>query len=457
MRPAGSREPRVVAIRIADHPSDERAGAWIRHEYDVLRALDDPRIPSAFGYYASQVAVAVSWVDGVTLAEALRARREGHVPIDVATALDILLEVAHALRHAHGSTVIEGGVIHGHLAPQDIWLDRNGRVVVHGFGTDRGEPVAGYTPPEQAAGAFLDTRGDQWSLGALGVELVHGQRLYHDLPDAAAAAAQGRVGAWVDRIERSIPSLARVLARLLAPAAGDRYADEGELVRELLEVSRLVGGRADRAALVGRVLATRPPPPAPEPVVEPEPSPVRAPRAAELPPDPTLPPEPPDPADPAEQPRVDEPELELDPESAPAPPRVATPAEVTVEPDSVSAPAGTPRLALDAHEHDITDPLGTAATGDGPTPVEVAPEAATPAPVELDEDDDLELEPTEVDVGPAPGGGPAVGPLPPVDDPDAPPPAAPGPLGWGTTELVALGLAGLLAIIGLVFLVWRFG
>jgi hypothetical protein len=461
-RPAGSRDPRVVRVRIADDPADERAAAWIRHEYDVLRALDDPRVPTAHGYYASQVAVAIGDADAITLREALDVRAEGRVPIDVATALDLLVELVEALRHAHGSTVIDGGVVHAALRPGLIELDRSGRVHVYGFGADPGPPARGYAAPELEAAAFVDPRTDQWALGALAIELVLGQRVYDDAPDADAAAAAGRVGVWVDRLERRFPALARVVGRLLAPAAGDRYADEGELLRELLEISRTVGGRADRAALVGRVLAARPepepepepePPPEPEPEPEPTPEPEPEPEPAEeeeLEPTVVAPPAPVDRGrlptsstlvpDPADAPSVDAP-APADPTAVPDPsaeppaaPAVAS-AEVTVEDDSLSFTGGTPELAVTSDDVEVTDPM-----------------VAAPRPVVPEEEEVTEIAPP-----PAPTDGPSLGPITPVSD-DEPPPVAPDATPrWSPMEMVALGLAGLLVVVGLVFMVWRFG
>jgi serine/threonine protein kinase len=526
VRPAGSREPRVVAVRIADHARDERATAWIRHEYDVLRALDDPRIPKAYGFYSSQVAVAVTCIEGCSLAEALRARREGQVPLDVATTIDILIEITHALRHAHSSTVVEGGVVHGHLAPDHVLLDQNGRLILMGLGTDRGEPVLGYTAPEQAAGAFLDPRTDQWAVGALGVEMVLGRPLYDDSSDPSGDALQGRVGAALDRIERRVPALARVLARLLAPAAGDRFADEGELIRVLLEVGRTLGGRADRAALVGRVVAARP---APEPEVAPqrEPAPsgtdrtetdraatapaepppaqtgpapsarkpnVVPPRGSEvdeddgssepttvmsrpavLAPEPRAKPTPTLVPDPADEPPVSSAEVMVEPDSVLVEPDsvLVEPDSVLVEPDSVlvepdsahalegalasdGASAADPALAglsFGAGDVEVTDPLGLAPRRGG----------------SLDPSSELADQPTTVmaaieferrgAAGDAPAeGGPAI--VGDTGDPEADPNSPhedAGPPSLVRSEIAAVALVGLLVVVGLVYMAWRFG
>ena len=254
-RPAGSRQPREVAIRIVEDARDDRAAAWVRHEYDILRRLDHPAIPQAFGYYSSQVGVALSLPPTIRLDQVLEARRAGRVPLEPATALDLVCEVAEALRHAHAIQGPDGPICHRHLSPATVGLHHDGTVAVLGFGAAPSELPFGYRPPEQVAGAFVDARSDQWRLGALTVELLLGTPLYADLDDPAAAATEGAVGPWIARIERRHPEIARVVAKLLSPAAGSRYEHDNTLVRDLLEAVRLTGGRPDRRALVSRMRA----------------------------------------------------------------------------------------------------------------------------------------------------------------------------------------------------------
>jgi len=285
IRPAGSREPRVVAVRMADDPRDERAAAWIRNEYDILRALSEPphpALPRPYGYYASRVAVAIEDIDGVSIAEALQLRHEGRVPVDAATVLEILVELAQALRHAHSTTGPQGPIVHGHITPDLVHLTRDGQVKLLGFGREATRRAPAYTPPEQAAGAFQDARSDQWAVASLGLELLLGQPVYSGADDPMALALNGRVGPWLDRLERRWPEVCRVFARCLAPAAGDRYAREADLVRDLLAASRTLGGRADVRALAGRVAALLPQP-AP---ITPPPAAAPAPAAAPTPPAP---------------------------------------------------------------------------------------------------------------------------------------------------------------------------
>jgi hypothetical protein len=254
-RPAGSREPRQVAIRIVEDARNDRAAAWVRHEYDILVRLDHPGIPRAYGYYSSQVGVATSLPPTVMLESIVAARRAGEVTIDVSTALDIVHEVAIILRHAHSVHGPDGPVCHSHLHPGTIGMDKDGTVIVVGFGAAPTDTPHGYKPPEQVLGAFVDARSDQWRLGALIIELLLGVPPYTDLDDPGAAAAEGLVQPWLRRLERRFPEVARLVQKLLSPAAGNRYDNEGSLIRDLLEVMRHQANPPSRRALLSQMKA----------------------------------------------------------------------------------------------------------------------------------------------------------------------------------------------------------
>lgn len=447
-RPPGSREPLVVAVRIADNPRDDRAAAWIRNEYDTLRAVDDPRVPRAYGYYATQAALALTLVDGASLAEAFAAQREGLVRVDPATAVDVLAEVAECLAAVHGVAGSEGPLIHGALCPERVVIDRDGRVFVLGLGLPPGDRVPGYTAPEQAAGAFTDPRTDQWALGALAVELLLGERLYARAEDPTEDALQGRVGASLDRIERTFPAMIRLLSRLLAPAAGGRYPSDRELMGDLLTAHRQIAGRPDRALLAQRVIAVRPPPPPAPPPAEAQPEPPsfdlgleRVVAAADAGPSLFGVPAAANAAAALAEPPSEEGPTSLFAAPAPAPAPLVGPAAI-----AVAVPVSEDDDASDAGAPDDAHGLEAAA----------APEAVPtepPAPV-------LPPLPALV-VGATPPSLGETGPRPPDPDVDPTDPALPpraGAAGPALRPAERLGLAGVgllvLAILG--YVVWRF-
>ncbi len=269
MRPDGLREPREVAIRVADHLDDAVAVESVRREYEVLRALDDARIPKVHGFYPGQAALAVDWRGGVSLAEILSAARSGWLELDTATALDIAGEVASTLRAAH-EVVLQGRpVVHGHLDPSRVRLDEEGEVCLVGFGVERANQWLGCSSPEQSMGEPATPAADQWALGAILVEMLLLRRLYEDLDDPASAALDGATAPWVNAIEAIHPSLGRVLRKMLAAAPEDRYPWDGEIVQALLAESREQGGVSARRAVAAavahrkRVAQSRPEPATP--------------------------------------------------------------------------------------------------------------------------------------------------------------------------------------------------
>jgi serine/threonine protein kinase len=268
VRPESEVEPRVVVVRVADEPHNPRARAAVEAEAATLGRLVDQRLPRPHGYDPDRVALLVQYVPGITLTDASQAQRDGLHRIDPATAMDILVEIAEAMRAAHEPTQPNGPVAHGHLGAQRVRLTHEGAIVVTGFGANATGRHTAYTSPEMAAGAFPDSRADQWALGAIGVELLLAERLYERHEDARVACLEGDVATYVDRIRRAWPQTGDVLARMLARDPADRYQSDNELCRDLLEAALAAPGAPDRGALVRRVLgcfdrlsATRPPKP----------------------------------------------------------------------------------------------------------------------------------------------------------------------------------------------------
>lgn len=256
-RANGPREPEVVAIRVADRVDDPLGADVVRREYEILRSLADDRIPEVLGYYPGQAALAVQWAGGISLADAIASARSGWTEIEPATALDICVDIAVALRSAHG--VVRGGqpVVHGHLGPQRVRLDEHGDVWVVGFGLDAVGRHPAWLSPEQAARAAIEPRTDQWAVGAMLAEMLLGRRLYEGEYDPAIAALEGRVQAVTAEIERRWPPIGRVARKLLGLTPGERYTSDGEVVAGLLTASREVGGVANRTSLVASVLRQR--------------------------------------------------------------------------------------------------------------------------------------------------------------------------------------------------------
>ncbi|MDO9280519.1 MAG: hypothetical protein Q7U06_01325, partial [Pseudomonadota bacterium] len=232
-----SRPPRDVVLRVAaggpDGP-DPEAFAAVRAEYETLRLLEDERIAPVVALYGGHGASAKLWVHGGTLRDTLTLVEAGRIDLDAATSMDILVELAYALRHAHAIVRDEGRIVHGALAPEVVLLTAEGKVMLLGTGDpepSHPRPLA----PEQQHGT-QDPRTDQWLLGALGIELLrHAPEVLQEARGASIEVAYGLLQArW--------PAATRVLARMLAEAPANRYDAEERLIKDLLALSRHLGG-----------------------------------------------------------------------------------------------------------------------------------------------------------------------------------------------------------------------
>lgn len=168
--------------------------------------------------------------------------------------------LAEGLDYAHGR-----GVLHRDIKPANVLLTSEGAPKLADFNISFSESVEGATPaayfggslaymsPEQLEAAHpararqagdLDGRSDVYSLGVMLWELVTGRRPFDDRPmdGGWAAAVDGMLedrlaGADRTRLEQSgvrcPPTLARILARCLAPDRDLRWESGRELAGQL--------------------------------------------------------------------------------------------------------------------------------------------------------------------------------------------------------------------------------
>jgi serine/threonine-protein kinase len=203
----------------------------------------------------------------------------GRVP--VGAAVQITLDIARALEYLHGR-----GVVHRDIKPDNILLTRSGEAKLADLGLLHriGEPVhaaagghgAGtsyYMPPEQAhEAAILDGRSDLYALGATLYHLLTGNVPFAGLTHQEIIQKK-ITGAFVAASEANadVPSeLDRILGRLLARDAGQRYGSATALIRDLeasglakpvvsyVRVNDLLHGREEPVRLEHPEQGTRP-------------------------------------------------------------------------------------------------------------------------------------------------------------------------------------------------------
>lgn len=185
-----ARDPRIgreVAIKTIK-PADQADSGEIEdlrerlfREAQSAGRLSHPGIVTIFDVDEQDglVYIAMELVEGQTLDRCAAAAGDGARSLDFA--VDLLLQAGAALDYAH-----RRGIVHRDVKPSNIMISPDG-VKIMDFGVARiassqltrtgavmGTP--NYMSPEQVKGEEIDGRSDQFSLGAIGYELLTGKR-----------------------------------------------------------------------------------------------------------------------------------------------------------------------------------------------------------------------------------------------------------------------------------------
>lgn len=231
----------------------------VRHP-GLIKILDTEYLPDRRPYLVMEL------LDGASLADAIGR-------ISPALACHVVAEALDALQAVH-----EVGIVHRDLKPPNVFLTRDGRVVVLDFGiaklvaTDGGEAITHstgligtpeYMAPEQIRSRPLDRRTDIYAMGILLYELITGKR-----PFAAAATFE----LLVQHVERPptsprdyvpdlAPSITDTILRALEKDADRRFPTAAEMAAPLRAASGTSSDSdvaafvASRVPAVPRVLA----------------------------------------------------------------------------------------------------------------------------------------------------------------------------------------------------------
>jgi serine/threonine protein kinase len=166
-------------------------------------------------------------VDGVPLDAVIRAHPR--LPIRVVQAL--LLQLCAGLQHAH-----DRSVVHGNVKPANILVDARGNLHVTDFGiataaeyarvmrTAMAIGVPEYMSPEQCLGQPTSVASDQYSVGAIGYELLAARPPFVGPPVEVQRAHLSDLPPWVGFARRDCPTpLAAAVMRMLAKEPNERW------------------------------------------------------------------------------------------------------------------------------------------------------------------------------------------------------------------------------------------
>ncbi|TDC42140.1 tetratricopeptide repeat protein [Actinomadura sp. KC345] len=175
--------------------------------------------------------------------------------------LDIAIQVAWGLEHAHGR-----GLVHQDIKPANVLLDLDGTAKITDFGLARAGEFAGsgsgathgstllvegsggmtpvYASPEQFARRTLGRRSDMFSFGATVLEMLTGRVTWPFGPAAATALADCLAGGTGMAVPRIPPDLAALLTRCLRSEPRHRPRTMDEVSAGLTAVYEALTGQA---------------------------------------------------------------------------------------------------------------------------------------------------------------------------------------------------------------------
>ncbi len=194
-----------------------------------------------------------------------------HAPFLAEIVACIGMLLGSALAEAH-----RAGIVHRDVKPANVMITVRGRVALTDFGVARiegddasvltrsgmllGTPA--FMSPEQAMGDVLDERSDIYSLGATLYQLATGVQPYSgSTPRVMAAIVEHKLVPPLQRHRAMGRDLARIIERMMAPSAAERFqrADEASAaLRDLIERAGMASAPAAAAEELARFFADPP-------------------------------------------------------------------------------------------------------------------------------------------------------------------------------------------------------
>ncbi len=254
-------DPRFVQSMI----NEARIGGLLHHA-NIVDVLE-------FDQVGEHYFIAMEFVDGPTLAQALEACKSRKVLLPRFAMVDIAMQICRGLHYAHTFRDPDGaelGLVHRDLKPSNIILDAHGVAKILDFGiakaasnlfhTTESATVKGtprYMSPEQiAAEGGLSPRSDLYSLGVVLFELITGRVLFDadSFPALVHRIVYEDSTARLDDAEVAFPGSRALLERALHKDPADRFADALEMSAALRELGRRYPAEAEMSEVVGRLL-----------------------------------------------------------------------------------------------------------------------------------------------------------------------------------------------------------
>jgi serine/threonine protein kinase len=216
-------QPITIKVLSRHYLSEPEMVERFLHEAQIIEMTSHPNIVKIYGHgrWEGGVYIAMEFIQGLTLRQLILQQT-----MSMKRALEIVLQISHALAHLHAH-----GVIHRDLKPENILLTAQGGVKVIDFGIaalystdDKNLPVKkrimgtpAYMSPEQRENPLgVSFNSDIYSLGIITYELVLG-RLSHGVIHLALMPR----------------GLQKILSKALQSNPKDRYEDIIDFIHDL--------------------------------------------------------------------------------------------------------------------------------------------------------------------------------------------------------------------------------
>jgi serine/threonine-protein kinase len=235
---------RRVALKFlpTQYASDEEFKTRFKREAQAAAALNHPNVITIHevAEHESRPYIAMEYVQGESLKD-LSVGKD----LSISRIIDIGIQICEGLAKAHPA-----GIVHRDIKPQNILIDKDGRVRILDFGlaklkrdamlTQIGTTVGtvAYMSPEQARGEEVDHRTDIWALGVILYEMLTGQMPFKGEHDQAVIySILNTYPQPISALRPEMPyELEQVVNNSLTKDREERYQQIGDTLTDLRSV-----------------------------------------------------------------------------------------------------------------------------------------------------------------------------------------------------------------------------